>query len=42
MMRNFEVAVPEDVGSTDGVSLHVHAFDAMRVLLSSRLPPGAS
>jgi ureidoacrylate peracid hydrolase len=32
MMRNFEVAVPEDAVSTDGIALHVHALDAMRVL----------
>jgi ureidoacrylate peracid hydrolase len=32
MMRNFEVAVPEDAVSTDGVDLHFNALDAMRVL----------
>lgn len=32
MMKNFEVAVPEDAVSTDGKSLHVNALDAMRVL----------
>ena len=32
MMRNFEVAVPEDAVSTDGIPLHVNALDAMRVL----------
>lgn len=32
MMRNFEVAVPEDAVSTDGEQLHRHALDAMRVL----------
>ena len=32
MMRNFEVAVPEDAVSTDGLALHVGALDAMRVL----------
>ena len=32
MMRNFEVAVPEDAVSTDGTALHAGALDAMRVL----------
>jgi ureidoacrylate peracid hydrolase len=32
MMRNFEVAVPEDAVSTDGEDLHVNALNAMRVL----------
>ena len=32
MMRNFEVAVPEDAVSTDGIALHANALDAMRVL----------
>ena len=32
MMRNFEVAVPEDAVSTDGIPLHFNALDAMRVL----------
>jgi len=32
MMKNFEVAVPEDAVSTDGKSLHDNALDAMRVL----------
>jgi ureidoacrylate peracid hydrolase len=32
MMRNFEVAVPEDAVSTDGIPLHFSALDAMRVL----------
>jgi ureidoacrylate peracid hydrolase len=32
MMRNFEVAVPEDAVSTDGERLHYNALDAMRVL----------
>jgi ureidoacrylate peracid hydrolase len=32
MMRNFEVAVPEDAVSTDGIPLHLNALDAMRVL----------
>jgi len=32
MMRNFEVAVPEDAVSTDGIALHFNALDAMRVL----------
>jgi Isochorismatase family len=32
MMRNFEVAVPEDAVSTDGTALHAAALDAMRVL----------
>ncbi len=32
MMRNFEVAVPEDAVSTDGEELHFNALDSMRVL----------
>ena len=32
MMRNFEVAVPQDAVSTDGIPLHLNALDAMRVL----------
>ncbi len=32
MMRNYEVAVPEDAVSTDGIPLHFGALDAMRVL----------
>lgn len=32
MMRNFEVAVPEDAVSTDGIPLHVNALNSMRVL----------
>jgi ureidoacrylate peracid hydrolase len=32
MMRNFEVAVPEDAVSTDGERLHFNSLDAMRVL----------
>jgi ureidoacrylate peracid hydrolase len=32
MMRNFEVAVPEDAVTTDGIALHFNALDAMRVL----------
>jgi ureidoacrylate peracid hydrolase len=32
MMRNFEVAIPEDAVTTDGVALHFNALDAMRVL----------
>jgi ureidoacrylate peracid hydrolase len=32
MMRNFEVAVPEDAVTTDGAALHASALDAMRVL----------
>ncbi|WP_432826422.1 cysteine hydrolase family protein [Dactylosporangium sp. CA-092794] len=32
MMRNFEVAVPEDAVSTDGVDLHFNALNSMRVL----------
>jgi ureidoacrylate peracid hydrolase len=32
MMRNFEVAVPEDAVSTDGEDLHFNALNAMRVL----------
>jgi ureidoacrylate peracid hydrolase len=48
MMRNFEVAVPEDAVSTDGAALHVHALDAMRVLYIEVAPwrelvaPGAA
>jgi ureidoacrylate peracid hydrolase len=32
MMRNFEVAVPDDAVSTDGEDLHFNALNAMRVL----------
>jgi ureidoacrylate peracid hydrolase len=32
MMRNFEVAVPDDAVTTDGIPLHYNALDAMRVL----------
>lgn len=32
MMKNYDVAVPEDAVSTDGRSLHVNALDALRVL----------
>jgi ureidoacrylate peracid hydrolase len=32
MMRNFEVAVPEDAVSTDGEDLHFNALNSMRVL----------
>ena len=32
MMRNFEVAVPQDAVTTDGIALHFNALDAMRVL----------
>jgi ureidoacrylate peracid hydrolase len=32
MMRNFEVAVPEDAVSSDGEELHFNALNAMRVL----------
>lgn len=48
MMRNFEVAVPEDAVSTDGVPLHFGALDAMRVLYIEVAPwreliaPGAA
>jgi ureidoacrylate peracid hydrolase len=48
MMRNFEVAVPEDAVSTDGIALHTGALDAMRVLYIEVAPwrellsPGAA
>ena len=48
MMRNFEVAVPEDAVSTDGTALHYSALDAMRVLYIEVAPwreliaPGAA
>lgn len=48
MMRNFEVAVPEDAVSTDGENLHFNSLDAMRVLYVEVAPwrelvaPGAS
>lgn len=48
MMRNFEVAVPEDAVSTDGTALHYSALDAMRVLYIEIAPwreliaPGAT
>lgn len=32
LMRNFEVAVPEDAVSTDGKHLHFNGLDALRVL----------
>lgn len=32
MMKNFDVAVPEDAVSTDGEALHVNALDSIRVL----------
>ena len=41
MMRNFEVAVPEDAVSTDGEALHFNALNAMRVLYVSRAMAGA-
>jgi ureidoacrylate peracid hydrolase len=48
MMRNFEVAVPEDAVSTDGEELHFNALNAMRVLYVEVAPwrelvvPGAT
>jgi ureidoacrylate peracid hydrolase len=36
MMRNFEVAVPQDAVSTDGTALHAAALDAMRALHRGR------
>jgi ureidoacrylate peracid hydrolase len=48
MMRNFEIAVPEDAVSTDGIELHAGALDAMRVLYIEVAPwreliaPGAA
>jgi ureidoacrylate peracid hydrolase len=48
MMRNFEVAVPQDAVSTDGTALHFSALDAMRVLYIEVAPwrelitPGAA
>ncbi len=38
MMRNFEVAVPEDAVTTDGIALHFNALDAMRVLYTEVAP----
>lgn len=32
MMKNFEVAVPEDAVSTDGKALHFNGLDSLRVL----------
>ncbi|MCU1527123.1 MAG: isochorismatase [Frondihabitans sp.] len=32
LMKNFQVAVPEDAVSTDGKSLHYNGLDALRVL----------
>lgn len=32
MMKNFDVAVPEDAVSTDGRDLHVNGLDSLRVL----------
>jgi ureidoacrylate peracid hydrolase len=32
MMKNFEVAVPEDAVSTDGKSLHFNGLDSLRIL----------
>lgn len=38
LMKNFEVAVPEDAVSTDGESLHVNALNALRVLYAEVAP----
>ncbi|MCM3697168.1 cysteine hydrolase family protein [Microbacterium oleivorans] len=32
MMKNFDVAVPEDAVSTDGKALHINGLDSLRVL----------
>jgi ureidoacrylate peracid hydrolase len=32
MMKNFEVAVPEDAVSTDGMTLHFNGLDSLRIL----------
>ena len=48
MMKNFEVAVPEDAVSTDGRMLHFNALDSMRILYVEVAPwrdllaPGAA
>lgn len=48
LMKNFEVAVPEDAVSTDGESLHVNGLNALRVLYTEVAPwrellePGAA
>ena len=38
LMKNFEVAVPEDAVSTDGKSLHFNALDSLRVLYAEVAP----
>lgn len=48
MMKNFDVAVPEDAVSTDGEALHANALDSLRVLYVEVAPwrellaPGAA
>jgi ureidoacrylate peracid hydrolase len=48
MMKNFEVAVPEDAVSTDGRALHFNALDSLRILYVEVAPwrellaPGAT
>jgi ureidoacrylate peracid hydrolase len=38
LMKNYDVAVPEDAVSTDGYSLHVNALDSLRVLYAEVAP----
>jgi ureidoacrylate peracid hydrolase len=38
LMKNFEVAVPEDAVSTDGEDLHFNGLDALRVLYAEVAP----
>lgn len=38
LMRNFEVAIPEDAVSTDGKHLHFDGLDALRVLYAEVAP----
>lgn len=38
LMKNYDVAVPEDAVSTDGHALHVNGLDALRVLYAEVAP----
>ncbi len=38
MMKNFEVAVPEDAVSTDGMQLHFNGLDSLRILYAEVAP----
>jgi ureidoacrylate peracid hydrolase len=38
LMKNYDVAVPEDAVSTDGHALHVNALDSLRVLYTEVAP----